>query len=768
MQYLHPFVKFVLPAVLVVAGHGVASGAESSEVKYYRAYYLEHAEGDFAKAAELYAEVADEARGDNRWMADSARRRLAACREALASSDFAALMPPHTLAYVEIKRPGDRVLELLTGLGLVAKEGDLPAEGGKRVAVSPALVKELIGIRGAAVALTGFDPFKQMPSGVVVFDPGNLEVIRGMIETGLPIGGKPEQPIQNFPTYSVEGQAYITLTPRLVIIGTERAQIDQVVERLKGRISSSLANSDGFARAVEDRDDSFLFFYVNAEPVMPMLNTMMAGAGTQNREIAMAQALLDLNALQSLMGNLGVTEKGVVLEMALRLDEGHHNLVFNFLRTPPISRETLTFVPEDAAAVMAGALNEASARYKSAMSADPDAKPIVTFLDFGREVFANIISMAVFVLPPDGEPSPSPIPIPDVAAAVTVHDPAKSQALWAQVLGVATMASGAPGMEGVATEMYGNQVRTYNFANMFSIHFATVENNVLMASSESAMRRAIEARARGRSILDSDAFGDTLANLTANTTRAVIIHAGRCVDLAERFAPMPQAMWMKQIKSMLTKTTASLMVEHSDNVFHIAARVSGIPDVGELANRMLNEQMASQERRSRLSEAKRSGNWDEALAITNESLQKDPGNVSLLQTKFHILAVGKNDEEAAHACAGKLFKKMHESPLALNNFAWALLTEDQYKKRYDDVALEWSRRSNELTSYKNWAYVDTLALAEFRTGNVEKAVKLQKKAVELANGRGGKAVTDALAKYEAALKESEQSVASTGDSGGSG
>ena len=765
MSSVYLAVRILLPVMLLSAGRGVASGAESAEGKFYHAYYLEHARGDVAKASELYEDVS-EAREVDGWMADSARVRLAACREALASSDFARLMPPHTLAYVEIKRPGDQVLKLLSGLGLLAEEGALPAEAGNRVAISPLIIKEMIGIRGAAVALTGFDPFKQMPSGVLVFDAGNLEVIRGLIETGLPIGGKPEQPIQGFATYSVEGQAFVTLTSRLVVVGTERAQIDQVLDRLKGRISDSLATSDGFTRALEDRDDSFLFFFVNAKPVMPMLNTVMAGAGTQSREIAMAQALLDLNALQSLMGNLGVTDNGVVLEMALRLDEGHHNMVYNFLRTPPISRETLKFVPGDAAAVLAGALNEATSQYQSAMSADPDATPIVTFLDFGREVFANIISMALFVLPPDGEASPSPIPIPDVAAAVTVHDPAKSQALWAQVLGVATMASGSPSMEGVARDVHGVDVRTYNFADQFAIHFATVENNVLIASTQSAMRRAIEARTEERSILDANAFGDSLSHLTPNTTRACLVHFGRCADIAERFAPVQECEWMEQIKSMLAETTASLMVEHSDQVFHIAARINGIPDVGDLVAQQLAQQMAWEHNRQHLSQAKKRGKWNEALAVADEMLATKPGDLGLLKTKFHVLAVGKNDEEAARACAEKLFEKMHDDAGAQNSFAWALLTEDDYKGRYDDVALEWSRRSNKLTGHRNWMYVDTLALAEFRNGDAEKAVKLQRKAIELAKGQGGKAITDALAKYEAALEQSDQSVASAGSDSG--
>ena len=116
------------------------------------------------------------------------------------------------------------------------------------------------------------------------------------------------------------------------------------------------------------------------------------------------------------------------------------------------------------------------------------------------------------------------------------------------------------------------------------------------------------------------AFGDSLSHLTPNTTRAFLVHFGRCADIAERFAPVQECEWMEQIKTMLAETTASFMVEHSDQVFHVAARINGIPDVGDLVTQMLNEQMAWEESRGRLSHAKKSGKWNEALAVADEML----------------------------------------------------------------------------------------------------------------------------------------------------
>ena len=161
-----------------------AAQAGPGDQRFYEAYFLERAEGDCSAAADLYKEVASNRRADDE-LRERAKARLIACREELASTDLAKLMPPDALVYFELNRPGEQVVKLLEKLGLLAGTDRVASEGNKRIAIGPELVSEVLGIRGAAVAITGFDPRKGAPSGVLVFHPGKLEVIRGLIETGL-------------------------------------------------------------------------------------------------------------------------------------------------------------------------------------------------------------------------------------------------------------------------------------------------------------------------------------------------------------------------------------------------------------------------------------------------------------------------------------------------------------------------------------------------------------------------------------------------------
>lgn len=219
--------RLMIASLLVLAGSLSQARGESVADKFYQAYYLEQAKDDYAGAAKLYAQVVA-ARDAGAELQAAAKARLAGCQEELASSDLAKLMPPQPLAYVELSRPGERVRKLLDQLGLLA-HADQPAVAGQnRFAISPALIEATLGMRGAALAVTGFDPSNQRPSGVIVLAPGDMEIMRGLIETMLPAGATVVEPIGGFPTYETEG-AYVTLTARLVVAASSPIEIEGVL-----------------------------------------------------------------------------------------------------------------------------------------------------------------------------------------------------------------------------------------------------------------------------------------------------------------------------------------------------------------------------------------------------------------------------------------------------------------------------------------------------------------------------------------------------------
>lgn len=740
----------VVAAVWILGlGLGTTAHAESAVDKFHRAFYLEQGTGDLATACKLYAEVADDSSVDGQVKAQ-AKARLAVCKEEVASRDFMSLMPPDAIAYAEIKRPGDQILKLLEKLGLLRDETQPVSATSPRLAISPSLIREVLGVGGAAVAVTGFNPIQQMPSGVLIFHAGNLEVVRGMIETALPAGATAADPIQGFATFKIEDKVLVTLTNRLVVVSTERGPIEGVVRRLKGDESKSLADNPRIAEAVKDRGDSLVFFAVDAKMLMPYVNGVAAAAGG-GRELAMAQAILDPASLQSIVGQLGINDEGAFFNFAIRLDKGHHNLVYNFIRTGTVHKDTLNSIPEGAAGFLVAGLNEPSSRFSSQPTAKMET-PIVTGLDFGREFFANIISLGVFALPPESDTPPDGPPIPDVGAVITVNDPSKSEAFWRQILGLASLGAGAPLMEGESVRIEGSEVRTFSFPENVKVHFATVENDVLIGMTPSAIARSIKAKRSGQSILKDSAFTPCLSRLTADSTKAVFVHPGRCAAIAKRFMPPGDAKEMEPFLPLLSKTVVSAVVEHSGEMLRVSAQVSGIPDISGVVTQALIKEMGRNESHRHVQQAVKDKNWDAAVAAVDEQAAKDPDSLETVVSKFKILATRKRDRDAALACGETLLKHSSADAKSLNNLAWEMLTEDEYKSQYDELALRFSERSNKLSNHQSWVFLDTLALAKFKAGQADEAIKIQKKVLELSGGQAADELRGRLSRYEEALK----------------
>ncbi len=735
----------------LLAISGIAKG-DSTQDKFHRAYYLEHEKGDFAGAAKLYEEVA--AGGDSD-LKGQAKDRLQSCREELAAADLAKLMPVHTLAYAELSNPGGQLRRLLDQLGLLAgKSQDAKlGEKGPRVAISPELIDGVLGARGAAVAITGIDPVKQVPTGVLVFHPGNLEVVRGLIETGLPIGGKSAEPINGYATYGIENEVYVTLTSRLVIASSEKSQIQGVLKRLSGEDKNSFATAEGMKDALANRESELLFVTVNAKALVPILKGMAVATGANSQDMAMAHAVIDIDSLRTLTARAGVNDAGLSIDLALQLDQGHHSLAFNLLRTPSVNPETVKRIPAGAAGFLVGALNESSSRFSANKSEKGNSKPPVTALDFGREVFANINSFAVFVLPPDSDGGGAKHQIPDVGALFNVNDVAKSEALWTQILGLVSLGAGGGNVEGTIEKIEGNDVRQFSLPEGHKAYFATAESDVYVASTKSAMTRALAARRNGKGIADDAVFAKSVARINASSVKGIFVHPGRCAEVAKPHMSENELAEIKPVLEVLTDTVVAITVDHSDQTLRVNGRVDGIPKIGGLVSAMIAQEQAGQQRSNEIRTAMQRKDFDAVIKNVNEDLEKKPEDRELLDAKFNALAVGKKDHEAALKVAEQILSVNDDDSNQLNIFAWTVLTESQYEGKYAEVAMRAALRSNELTKFKNWAFLDTLALAKFETGDVAGAIEFEKKAIALAKGAGQPDLNDALARFEAAKQE---------------
>ncbi|RMD66299.1 MAG: hypothetical protein D6824_01160 [Planctomycetota bacterium] len=156
--------------------------------------------------------------------------------------------------------------------------------------------------------------------------------------------------------------------------------------------------------------------------------------------------------------------------------------------------------------------------------------------------------------------------------------------------------------------------------------------------------------------------------------------------------------------------------------------------------------------------------WDGALALIDQAVELDPQQFgSYAVSKFQILLSQLKRREEAYSYGWKIVKgAIKDQADALDSLAWFLVDELSPAAGDNpdlDLALTAAQRANELAQGSNASYLDTLAAVHFARHETDKAVELQRRAVELATAQPGayppglvKDMQQRLQKYEAAAK----------------
>jgi hypothetical protein len=581
---------------LLVLFASVAARAEDAAALVQKGFYLQVHDGDLAGAVAAFERVAGDS-GAPAALRREAETRLAQCREDLAAADLARLMPADTIAYLELNRPGDQIARLAKMMGLVREPGTeagAPAEGraagiplGRGLVfpanftLSPALVAELKKFRGAALAITGLDEqLKGMPEGVLVVHPGDCDLLRGVLETAVQVI-EPDKPIGSFKTYRFsEGnqQFWITVTTRLLIAGTKREAVAATVERLGNPKAEGLASRPAFKAHEAERRNGLLFAYVDGRETARRLKSLMKG--DQARMIA---GLLDLDHLESLTLSAGVTDDSVQIVGRVNLLPGHHNLAYNLIRTAPFNGRSLQTVPRGAAGVVLLGLNPAT----PTPSANPSTQgPVeVTGMDLGREIFANVEEVSFFVLPTIAKSEGGHAHVPEMAAVFAVKDAAKSEAIWNQILGIAAMV-GVRHSQPRDVTIEGTRGEQYQFPGAPPIVVVRAADRALVVGTQEAASAALRASRDKESITSDDAFRKVLARLTPTSSKAVLVDAGRALQLARHFSGDRNSPEMDLASVACKDLHVSIVTDEAPNCLTVSIEASGLPNVAAVISKI--------------------------------------------------------------------------------------------------------------------------------------------------------------------------------------
>ena len=146
----------------------------------------------------------------------------------------------------------------------------------------------------------------------------------------------------------------------------------------------------------------------------------------------------------------------------------------------------------------------------------------------------------------------------------------------------------------------------------------------------------------------------------------------------------------------------------------------------------------------KLSGMLRSGNFDAALTLLDEMEQSSGGkSMPLLSNRLMILMMADRAEEAS-SVRSELIEAAWDDATVLNGVAWETATAENPTDL--NLALKAAKRASEISEGKDAAILDTLARCHYELGQLDEAIDVQQKAVDLASNMQD--VAEALKRYK--------------------
>ncbi len=464
--------------------------------------------------------------------------------EELGNADPASLMPPGTIAYVEIGSPGKQVETILSMLkdtpfeNPLAMIGQNQSDGGQygpqqivSSLLNPSMMAEFKKIRGMGIGVT--ELAQNNPPMIIVLYPGKSDALRGIIQMALGFVGQPAEAIEGMTTLSFGDGGGAAYDDTVIIVTSPNAKsaglLQWSVKQYKGLIKEpSLASSNkSFAKINKTaRQDNMLTVWVNTDEAYQSLKTMLP-ADQMPPQLLMAEGMADLNHIDDIIASLSIRQTAIALDTNINLKEGYNSLAYNMIRTPPLSAAALNSVPSNAIALFSIALGKSDTM--QAQAAGEQIKN-ATGLDIGRELFDNIEQITLFAVPFEKPTEQLSDDIPPQARsfglAVTSANPQQTYEILSSVLRSINVVIGETQPAGGRFDF-----TLPNYQKLFG-YMDPAKKTTILSLNSSLAETAMNATRQGAGAPKSGLLQGALASLPSSTNKLVAINVGGAIQFA--------------------------------------------------------------------------------------------------------------------------------------------------------------------------------------------------------------------------------------------
>ncbi len=528
--------------------------------------------------------------------------------EELGNADPASLMPPETLAYIEIGSPGRQVETILNMLKGTPFENALASlnrgmnqgGAGKGPAamlaglLNPSMMAEFKKIRSLGVGVT--ELAQNNPLAIVVLFPGQSDALRGLLQTILTAVGTSAEPIEGMTVVSFPsgGGAAFDQTVIIAVTPSPRANelLQQAVRRHKGRtgLPSLASQNKSFSRiSKQERQQNALTLWMNVDEAYGRL-TKMLPADQVPQHLRMANHFIDFQNVDDLIATLSLRETGVALAANIGFKDGNQSLFYNLIRTPSLSMDALKAIPAEAVALVSLTLGGAGTPQAQAVGEKIKA---ATGLDLGSQIFGNLEQITLFAVPPREVVAPANPQMPLIAQslglAIISKNPQQTQQLLVRLLQGAKLVPADVQAADLIPAAGRFDVGLADDGKLFG-YTDQASRTMLLSPSVQVIETSVAALKQDTSVVTGGKLRDALATVSPNTSKLVLVNVGGLLRLAApSMMNFPSEETTQEARKSLDevikaseKTTLRLQTTEEADNFNIRLSVSDLPPMNQV------------------------------------------------------------------------------------------------------------------------------------------------------------------------------------------